>query len=202
MDEPRGAESTTESAEYAQRLTQLESVWWKRWLDVQRPYRWNLRRMRPGYTLDVGCGIGRNLSHIDGQGVGVDHNMTAVATCRSKGFVAFTPDDFLQSEYNRPARFDSLLCSHVVEHMTIDEATTMLRDYLPTVRPGGKVILITPQERGFRSDHTHVAFADFSYLDELIEKLGLVRRSRRSFPFPRVAGKVFTYNEFVVVATT
>ncbi len=40
----------------------------------------------------------------------------------------------------------------------------MLRPYLPSVRPGGRVVFITPQERGFASDPTHVEFTDHEAL--------------------------------------
>jgi SAM-dependent methyltransferase len=190
----------TESDEYAQRLERLEGAWWKRALDVQRPYRWNLRRLRPGFVLDVGCGIGRNLAHLDGHGVGVDHNPASVATCRARGFTAFTAEEFAGTDYARPGTFDALLCSHVVEHMAVAEARGLLADYLPFVSAAGRVILITPQERGFASDPTHVQFADFACLEALAAEMGLRVDSRRSFPFPRVVGKVFAYNEFVVVA--
>ena len=85
MTDPHAAPQSTEGAAYADRLERLETVWWKRALDVQRPYRWNLRRLDPGFTLDIGCGLGRNLSHLDGNGVGVDHNPDSVAIARSRG---------------------------------------------------------------------------------------------------------------------
>lgn len=200
MTDPHAAPQSTEGAEYADRLARLETVWWKRALDVQRPYRWNLRRLDPGFTLDIGCGLGRNLSHLDGFGVGVDHNPESVAIARSRGLTVFTPDEFAASEYAAPGRFDSLLCAHVVEHMPIDVAVELLRPYLASVRAGGKVIIITPQERGFRSDPTHVEFTDFDALRALADRLDLAMESARSFPLPRAAGRAFTYNEFVVVA--
>jgi SAM-dependent methyltransferase len=202
VTDPHAAPQGTEGSEYADRLARLETVWWKRALDVQRPYRWNLRRLEPGFTLDVGCGLGRNLGHLDGHGVGVDHNPDSVAIARARGLTAFTPDEFAASEYATPGRFDALLCAHVVEHMHRDEAVELLRPYLPSVRGGGKVIMITPQERGFRSDPTHVEFVDFDALHDLVMRLGLAPESQRSFPLPRSAGRVFTYNEFVVVART
>jgi hypothetical protein len=70
------------------------------------------------------------------------------------------------------------------------------------VRPGGKVVLICPQERGYASDATHVRFTDFAGLTDLCRALDLSVTRQYSFPFPRPLGRVFTYNEFVVVART
>ena len=63
----------TRDPEYAVRLATLESKGWKKFFDVQAPYRRNLRKLDLGRTLDVGCGLGRNLMNLE-NGVGVDHN--------------------------------------------------------------------------------------------------------------------------------
>src|SRR3989337_1898945 len=84
-----GQLSDTSSDEYAERLVERQRVWWKRALNVQAPYRWNLRRLGLGRVLDVGCGIGRNLAALDGNGVGVDHNKSCVPVVRSLGLVAY-----------------------------------------------------------------------------------------------------------------
>ena len=80
----------TVGRDYAERLETLEGARWKRLLDVQAPYRWNLRRLGLGFTLDVGCGIGRNLLHLDRRGVGVDHNVASVEIARGRGCTAYT----------------------------------------------------------------------------------------------------------------
>jgi hypothetical protein len=49
----------TAGEDYARRLQAKQQVWSEKALDVQAPYRWNLRRQQLGRTLDVGCGIGR-----------------------------------------------------------------------------------------------------------------------------------------------
>ncbi len=186
-------------ARYAERLVRKQTASWKRLIDVQAPYRWNLRRLRPGFTLDVGCGIGRNLLHLAGQSIGVDPNEHAIAAARARGLPAFTPEELRRSEYFQPQRFDSLLLAHVCEHLAERDSQELLGEYLPLLRSGGRVILITPQEAGYRSDPTHVVFMDFSRLQALSEKLGLACLQSYSFPFPRWAGRLFTYNEFVVV---
>ena len=81
---------STKGTGYADRLSRLSGVWWKRVFDVQRPYRWNLRRLKLGKTLDVGCGIGRNLINLGPTSVGVDHNPHSVAIAKKKGLSAYT----------------------------------------------------------------------------------------------------------------
>ena len=41
----------TTGDDYAQRLRDKEGARWKQLLDVQRPYRWNLRRLQLGNRL-------------------------------------------------------------------------------------------------------------------------------------------------------
>jgi SAM-dependent methyltransferase len=188
----------TDTAAYADRLDGVQGAWWKRF--APNPYRWFLRRQHLGFTLDVGCGVGRGLDYLRGDGVGIDHNAEAVRRCRERGFTAFTADEFPSTAFATPGRFDALLSAHVIEHLDTDAADALLATYLPFVRPGGRVLLITPQERGFASDPTHVTFTDDARLAELCTGAGLLVQSRRSFPLPRAAGRWFVYNEFIVDA--
>ena len=195
-----GTESDTRSREYTERLVRLQRAPWKRLLRVQAPYRWNLRRLRPGFTLEVGCGIGRNLEHLDGNAVGLDLNPFSVAEARRSGLRALTPAEFAASSWCRPAAFDSLLLSHVAEHMRREELLALLREHLAYVRPGGLLILVTPQEVGFRSDPSHGEFLDTAALRSVADTLALVPVRDYSFPFPRFFGRLFVYNEFVSVS--
>ncbi|MBI4514730.1 MAG: class I SAM-dependent methyltransferase [Deltaproteobacteria bacterium] len=189
----------TRSEAYAERLETLGGAGWKRWLDVQRPYRRHLRRLALGFTLEVGCGLGRNLLHLERHGVGVEHNPRAVEIARRRGCTVMLPEEFRTSDYARPGRFDSLLLAHVVEHMSLAEAVALVGEHLGFVRNGGTVVLIAPQEAGFRSDPTHVEFMDAPKLLHILESNGVTAQRAYSFPLPRVAGRVFTHNEFVVI---
>lgn len=186
----------TEGRGYTDRLTRLSGAGWKQALNVQAPYRWNLRRLRLGRVLDVGCGIGRNLAHLDGDSVGVDHNADSVAVARAAGLAAFTPAHFDASE--QAGAFDTMLLAHVLEHMDESAADALLREYLPAVRRGGRVVVITPQESGYRTDATHVRFVDAATAGEHLHRVGAQIERSYSFPFPRAVGRVFPYNEFVV----
>jgi SAM-dependent methyltransferase len=195
------APNPTDGQDYTDRLQRLELPLWKRVLDVQAPYRRNVRRLfGDREVLDIGCGIGRNLAHLAPHGVGVDHNPHSVQACRDRGLVAFTSDEFADTEYGVHGRYTGLLAAHLVEHMPRADSVDVLRGYLPYLAPGARVVLICPQEKGYATDSTHVEFTDFDGLADVCGKLGLTVEARHSFPFPRAAGKLFPYNEFVVVA--
>lgn len=200
VDNPDSMGATSE-AEYAQRLAQLEVKGIRRFVDVQAPYRWNLRRLGLGRTLDVGCGLGRNLKNLGEDAVGVDHNKQSVEHARSLGLTAFTVDEFEKSEHCASDRFDSLLLAHVLEHMPYDDMVSIMEQYLQYVRPSGKVVVICPQESGYRTDPTHIQWVDFEVIERLMDDVGLRPERQFSFPFARPVGKVFPYNEFCVVAT-
>jgi len=80
---------STKNEDYTKRLLD-QSVWWKRILDVQRPYRIHLQRLNLGCVLEIGCGIGRNLINLgkDTRSIGIDHNPNSVAVAVSRGLVA------------------------------------------------------------------------------------------------------------------
>jgi len=189
----------TTSVAYTERLRALQGSWWKRLLHVQAPYRWNLRRhlgARP--TIDLGCGIGRNLFALAPGSVGVDHNPASVAFCRTVGHRAYLPDDFLGLPAGDRPR-DGLLVAHVLEHLAPASQEDFLAPYAATLRSGAVVMLVCPQERGYRSDSSHTDFVDGERMVEVLRALGLETDGWSSFPFPRRAGELFVYNEFVAV---
>ncbi|MFV1963751.1 MAG: class I SAM-dependent methyltransferase [Acidimicrobiia bacterium] len=187
---------------YTNRLERLSGARWKRLLNVQAPYRWNILRLEPGHVLDVGCGIGRNLLHLDGNGVGIDTSQASVEVARKRGCTAYTVDSFLSSPDATFGRYDSLLLAHVLEHMPLDAAIELVHSYLPYVKPGGKVIVIVPQRAGYASDDTHVNFLDSKDVTDLLEACGLQVTRSYSFPFTKAVGRVFRHNETIVVAQT
>jgi len=190
----------TPKESYAHCLQGLESLWWNRVLDVQAACRRHLQGLSLGFVLDIGCGLGRNLQHLGGHGVGLDIDAVSIATARSRGLQAFLPHEFNASPFAQPERFDSLLLSHVAEHMCFSEAQALLSEHLGYLRSDGRVLLITPQEMGFYSDPAHVEFFDFDALSRLVQSLDLQVERRVSFPFPRMAGRLFRCNEFVLLA--
>jgi SAM-dependent methyltransferase len=188
----------TRSDAYAARLERLSDARWRRWLDVQAPYRRRLRRLGLGRTLDLGCGIGRHLLHLPPGSVGVDPSRAAVEAARRRGGEAYLPEEFRASP-RAGERFDALLCAHVLEHMRFAAGEALLAEWLPSVRSGGQVVLVTPQEAGFRSDPTHVEFQDLTTLVRMLARLGCSVERAFSFPFPSFVGRYFRHNESIAV---
>lgn len=187
----------TKGEDYTRRLELLSGAKWKKILDVQRPYRWNMKRLDLGKTLDVGCGIGRHLNHLPMGSLGVDHNEKSIEIAKSSGCQAMTVSEFKKSK-KCIEKFDSMLLAHVLEHMPTQDGAAVIREYLPFVKK--KVVVICPQEKGFPTDETHVNFLTPKDIEKVLTDLGLTIQKSFSFPFHRSAGRFFTYNETVVVA--
>jgi SAM-dependent methyltransferase len=192
---------STETQEYKDRLFRLQKKSWKKRLKIQEFYAGQVIRLQPGKVLEIGCGIGRLLEHLP-DAVGIDHNVHSVNLARELGFQAFTELDFKNSKFNVVESFDSILLAHVVEHLTFQESVDLISNYLPLLKSDGKIIIICPQESGYRSDKTHVTFSGFSEIREICETLNFQVRSEKSFPFPRFMGNFFRFNEFIVMATS
>lgn len=191
--------NSTKSELYTERLVTLEAVWWKKLIPVQLPYKLHLKALRLAWTLEIGCGIGRNMRHIGDKSVGVDHNAESIRLARSEGLQAFTSEDFKKSDFSNSEFFDSLLFAHILEHMTQDEAVELVKSYLRHLKQGGRAVVICPQEAGYRSDETHIEYMSLEKLKTILAKAGLKVQKAYSYPFPAFVGKFFTYNENVVI---
>jgi SAM-dependent methyltransferase len=113
-----------------------------------------VKRLR-GRLLDVGCGIGDMISfHQDS--VGVDINQRTVDYCRQRGAEAYVmePDRLPFAE----STFDSLLLDNVLEH--IAEPEPLLAEARRVLRPGGRLLVGVPGQRGWDSDPDHKVHYD------------------------------------------
>lgn len=114
---------------------------------------------RSAAVVEVGCGFGRKLELLRRLGFenlrGVEANPSLVQAVRGKGFEAFTPEEFEQGDLSES--FDLLVLSHVVEHMDPDGLLEFMERCLSWVRPGGRVLVVTPTGHPhFHLDFDHV----------------------------------------------
>jgi 2-polyprenyl-3-methyl-5-hydroxy-6-metoxy-1,4-benzoquinol methylase len=191
--------SLTEESAYTKRLISLSENQFKKIFQVQLPYKIRIKKIISGRTLDIGCGIGRILKWLPENSIGVDHNPDSVQFCRKNGLDAWTTQDF-EVLFNSKEKFENLLFAHVLEHLKSEEQTKIVEKYLKFLAPKGKVVIITPQIRGYKSDSTHLTFTDDARIVKILHDNGLKVISNKSFPLPKFFGKYFKYNEFQIIA--
>jgi SAM-dependent methyltransferase len=199
------SKNNTNSDAYFKELNSNSTKLWKKFLPLQLPYKYNLRRQSLGKVLEIGAGLGRNQAFLD-DSVGVEHNPRSAQLCQSMGYRVLIPVNFhdeFKSLKGPEAIFDSILMSHVLEHIEYENQVNVLKEYIPYLKSNGKIFLITPQEVGHKSTDSHITWTDFDRLEIIINQIGSEFKVIKSFsfPFPRFFGKVFKYNEFNVLAS-
>ena len=109
--------------------------------------------VKPGErVLDIGCGNARDIARIanhGGQVVGVDMSAGMIAAAGRElermglGGIKLQVGDATCLDFP-DASFDKILCSEVIEH--IPDASQALREMWRVLRPGGKLVLSTPNK--------------------------------------------------------
>lgn len=187
----------TKGSSYTEQLIKEQRKKIKSKLKWMNPYALHVKKVCVGRVLDVGCGIGRNLEYLGNRAVGVDHNKDSIIFAQSRGFNAVTTEE-LDKKYEKNS-FDTLLMAHLLEHMPQKEGKELVSHYKQYLKPGGRVVVICPQEMGFKHDDTHVEFLDFKSIESILNSNDISRIKKYSFPFFRFMGKFYVFNEFVFI---
>jgi SAM-dependent methyltransferase len=160
------------------------------------------RGMTGGDLFEVGCGYGYLLDEARPyfrRRVGTECSPEAASQARATGADVFVGG---LEQLARDALFDCALAIQVIEH--IYEPVTFMKQLVAHVKPGGYVVLATPDIGGalrklmgrtwpsFKVPE-HVLYFDFHSLQKLMREVGLVKISRlpypHAFPFGLIAAK-------------
>jgi ubiquinone/menaquinone biosynthesis C-methylase UbiE len=111
---------------------------------------------KPGErVLDIGCGNARDIARIAERGseiVGVDISAGMVAAAKQElkrmeiSGITLQVGDATSLDFP-DGSFDKILCSEVIEH--IPDASRALREMLRVLRPGGRLVLSTPNKESW-----------------------------------------------------
>ncbi|HYD80945.1 MAG TPA: class I SAM-dependent methyltransferase [Paucimonas sp.] len=137
-------------------------------LRAYRPFLDSLAALYPGDgALDLGCGRGEWLELLGEAGFaarGVDLDEGMLAACRERGLQAECADALKTLQESPAASLALVSAFHVVEHVPFDVLRAIVREALRVLRPGGLLILETPNP-----ENLVVGAADF-YLDPSHER--------------------------------
>jgi ubiquinone biosynthesis O-methyltransferase len=114
-----------------------------------------LQPIRSDNILDIGCGNGRDLLYLAGacdKIIAIDYSNEMVRQSRQKlednnisnVIVSYGNATALEFDDNS---FDKILCSEVIEH--IPEWNNAIREIARVLRPGGSLVLSTPNRHSF-----------------------------------------------------
>lgn len=173
---------------------------------VRRAYLNSARNQLRGATLDFGCGVGELLSRLPEGSAGLEYNRATVDHCRAQGLDVHwydgTQDDWQLSAMPPGRRFESMIISHVLEHL--DAPASILRRLLGSASRLGvrRVLAIVPGQAGYRIDATHRTFVDRDMLmaPNVVQGTGFVAACARHFPIDfRAIGDWFPHHELQVL---
>ncbi len=162
--------------------------------------------MVQGPTLDFGCGVGELLERLPGGSKGLEYNPATVEYCRDRGLDVSAYDGFADdwnlSVLPPDTTFQSLVVSHVLEHL--ENPISIFKKLLRSVSRFGvtRVLVIVPGKAGFRVDPTHLTFVDRAMLldDSIRAETGFGHVRSTYFPGNlRMIGDWFPYHELQVV---
>jgi SAM-dependent methyltransferase len=155
---------------------------------VRRAYLRSAARQVQGRTLDFGCGVGELLEKLPAGSKGLEYNLATVAYCKQLGLDVEAYDGFIDdwslSVLPPGERFESMVISHVLEHL--DAPVQVLNRLLKAGQRLGirRVLVIVPGQAGFKIDATHVTFVDRNMLcgAEVLADTGFVVDAAHYFP--------------------
>ena len=173
---------------------------------VRRAYLRSAAAQLTGPTLDFGCGVGELLERLPAGSRGLEYNQATVEFCRRKGLPVDAYDGFADdwglSVLAPGSRFDSMVVSHVLEHLE-EPAQVLRRLLLASQRLGvRRVLAIVPGRAGFRIDATHRTFVDRGLLADagIVQGTGFSMQRARYFPGNlRRIGDWFPHHELQVL---
>jgi len=103
---------------------------------------------REAKILDMGCGSGSLLSAMSNAGfrdvMGIDVSPEQVALAGEMGVSGVVQGDLIELLYTSEAKFDLITGMDIIEHFTKDELVQVLQAAFAALKPGGMLLLRTP----------------------------------------------------------
>lgn len=133
-----------------ERMFILENFYW--WFKGRRKIVLSsLRGLKPQRILEVGCGTGANLPLFDGEIVGLDISLKALALAKRRKGDALLVQGRAESLPFKEGTFDLVLALDLLEHLPDD--LKGLREMHRVLKKGGTLLVSVPSYKFLWSDH-------------------------------------------------
>ena len=162
-------------------MYEVEEVhWWYRGLRAMIGNNWRRfnKVSEPG-VLDVGCGTGANIKHLNENTttVGLDISVDALVFCRERGIKRLLRGTVERLPF-RDGIYDGALLMDVLYHRAVSDKAGALRETARVVKPGGLILINVPAYQWLLSSHDAAIHTDKRFtrheLKTIIESAGLV----------------------------
>jgi SAM-dependent methyltransferase len=133
---------------------------------------------RKAAVLDYGCGLGQTVASLP-NAYGYDASAEARAVAKAHGLRVFDrPEDITESA------FDVVICRHALEH--VPDPLAVLKKLRSFLRPQGKLILILPRERHYKTSFSpdqnmHLFAWNFRCINNLLSVAGFRVCANKTF---------------------
>jgi SAM-dependent methyltransferase len=117
-------------------------------------------------VVDLACGDGDFVALLLEQGVdavGVDADVKTCANAQAKGLPVICQNVFDYLAATSSASVDGIFCAHLVEHLAYPQVLDLVHEAARILRPGGRVILATPDCRSLYS-HLDMYYLHFGHV--------------------------------------
>lgn len=173
--------NNTNTKEYTRYYLKKFNIWYRRFFPVDIPFKFIAKSCCRGKILDIGCGPGRYLAFFPERATGIDHNIDFINYTRKRGFTSFHTSEL---DKIKEQKYDTLLFSHILEHMPMNIGENLIKQYINFLKNNGRIVIVVPHGCCYKNDPTHVLYYGPEQINQLSQRIGFHLKKSFYNPFP------------------